>query len=207
MNLEEFQTQMSRLHATFGEKAYSNERTKLIYNALVKLSAKQFASIITHFLISFKTAPLPKDIIEAGMREYYRNVGIDDKFVRPENECHWCGDSGVNTLKKKIGGQKAFIRCHCEIGQKIFRGIRWEKFPMWNYSLSNIFERLSFDESEHKEWVPKKNKTPVLNQIQEKKGEVWELVMKWERTRKFSEGYWRDFYQDLEKSLSEGQNP
>lgn len=60
----EFQTQMQRLKAAFGEKGYTEERIKLIWQYVEKMNDLKLEKWVSHFIATSRTAPLPADFLE-----------------------------------------------------------------------------------------------------------------------------------------------
>jgi ABC-type Fe3+ transport system substrate-binding protein len=70
----EFDTQIIRLKDCFGERAYSNERVKLIWREVYQRTQKWMANSVDFFVSSRNTnqAPLPKDFADLAAAERER---------------------------------------------------------------------------------------------------------------------------------------
>lgn len=105
MNTNEFNLQMGRLFSLFGEKSFSNERLKMIWNFTSDLSANSFERIIDHMISNFRQTPLPKDFKEAAVGE--RNNFADLRSVPAIMSPDFKGDRGLQmVLERDYPGTK-----------------------------------------------------------------------------------------------------
>lgn len=65
MTDEQFTNQMHRLSSTFGANRFDPERTDLIKSFVLWMEFGDFAFMISNFISTFRSAPLPKDFKEA----------------------------------------------------------------------------------------------------------------------------------------------
>lgn len=77
MTQEQFEWQIKRLESTFGEKYFDVERLDLIRQHVMWMEMGDFAAIVSHFIATFKFAPLPKDFKEAMIQHRNQNSKSD----------------------------------------------------------------------------------------------------------------------------------
>lgn len=77
MTADDFNAEMQRLYSTFGEKAYTAERIKLIWGHWRDLPAQMFARVINKHIATSRQAPMPQDLIEAAHLERKRSFDRD----------------------------------------------------------------------------------------------------------------------------------
>lgn len=69
MTEEQFKFQLDRLVNSFGSKHFDLERIDLIRNEVLWMDLGLFSSIVSSFLSSMRSAPLPKDFREVSLKE------------------------------------------------------------------------------------------------------------------------------------------
>ncbi len=157
----EFDQQLERLSATYGEKAFSGERQQLIWHYVKTLPAHSFKVIVDRIIEQERYAPMPKLFKELAYKEKAR-LGIESpEWPRPvkpsaEADCHWCGDSGAVSLQRRPGTeswnryQSTIVRCSCRVGRSGPR--TWGE--QWNQRWDKGFFRVAQYPSGHGNWGP-----------------------------------------------------
>ncbi len=136
MKSDVFNTQMDRLKSVFGERAFTPERLKLIWQWTEFLADHQFSRIVSFFISSMKTPPLPADFRDAARKEKSSEPKYERDVTPTITTCGPCGDLGLLRLISKADGHTAFCRCNC------FTGMRetW-KLPMWTITMESLYSR------------------------------------------------------------------
>jgi hypothetical protein len=92
MTPPEFDVQMNRITATFGEgKVYNRERLALIWKAVNDLTAHSFSRIVDNFIASSRYAPLPKDFQEAAYAERKNSFNREVDGAARALDVPWAG--------------------------------------------------------------------------------------------------------------------
>lgn len=173
----QFNAQMGRLYSLFGEKAFSNERLKLIWNFTSDLDDNSFEHIVDHMVSNFRQIPLPKDFKEAAIAE--RNSKADYRNTAAVNgemkyDCLDCHDLGYMLLKSRADGKELLVRHKCAAGETNSISIPFFTRPMLDdYSLSEV----------PKNWFVPSDKSM--------KG-IWEKVNGWKNYIRMAENHWRE---------------
>lgn len=136
MTFQYFQEQMGRLRTEYGAKAFTPGREEIIYKAVRSLEPYQFEKICSHMISTQRIAPLPKDFVEAAMRERH-HTGQQAQSPPYVVVCEWCNDGGIIEVMHKLSGEEYFARCGCTFGRdSIHRSL--ERFE-WTGHMSNKF--------------------------------------------------------------------
>ncbi len=69
MNYDHFRAQMGKVARVFGEKYYTADRSKTIWNAVEHLSEAWFENLVNSMITTQRNAPLPIEFMEAAKRE------------------------------------------------------------------------------------------------------------------------------------------
>lgn len=141
MNESEFLLQIDRLKETYGEKIYSNERIKLIWNQLKHVPQKYFENCVSDIIASSPTAPmLPKlqESLSGKTDQIQESKKIEIEFLKEKSpECRYCGNTGI-IYAEEIGTiYEATFRCFCPVAEKI--GNNW---PIWSEQFSFRYEKI-----------------------------------------------------------------
>jgi len=72
MNQVEFDNQINRLRDCFGDRAYSDERAKLIWNSCQSFDTQWFRRLVDGMISTEKHAPLPAAFYDAASQERER---------------------------------------------------------------------------------------------------------------------------------------
>lgn len=150
---DQFRLQIDRMVDVWGEKAFSEQREHIIWEAIKPYEYGQVIAVVDDFIRNSRQSPLPSDFITAA-----RNMGRGKKDyalgeIKPQELaiCMDCGDSGFIRLSRKpqydswakwdIGSAP----CHCPRGwQLIEAGLR-RKQPIELGPQFNDFWRSSYD--------------------------------------------------------------
>lgn len=132
MNASHFDEQMKRLYSTFGEKSFSNERIRLIWNHVSDLPDNNFTRIVNHLLSTQRYAPLPKEFKEAAVAE--RKAMEGDKHSVPA--IMTSNFKGDGSLQKVLAGK--YDGC-----KNLFEAIELEKFRLKIKSSENEYNAMN----------------------------------------------------------------
>lgn len=91
MTQEAFKLQMDRLKGVYGERAYPEERLRLVFNAVKKMPDAWMENTANHFIGDLKQAPMLKDF-----------VGEIEDSKRRDREYTTGGISNPVTVLKKV---------------------------------------------------------------------------------------------------------
>lgn len=105
MTLEFYKTQMNRMIETFGEKSFSAERQKYIWERSRQMPEYAFQKICEHFISSFRAPPLPRDFVDS-IRTYEAKE-LKEKTRRMGSALNTLEESALKNsnfdLKKFVG--------------------------------------------------------------------------------------------------------
>lgn len=148
----EFDQAMSRLTLSFPQSSYSGERLKLIWEKCSWMTARSFERIVGNFIAGNRYAPLPKDFIDAAIKE--RQALGERKDMAPPTPiaCHWCNDGGVCEVMRKADGEEFFCRCGCQTGRDSIQ----QQLPQWSSSMESEFLRHAMFGQRAQRWMPDK---------------------------------------------------
>lgn len=79
MDLNHFSNELDRLSNTFGERAYGDERVKIIWREVQEFSNEWLTRIVDEFIGSHRLAPLMPEFREHISRERERLYAIDKR--------------------------------------------------------------------------------------------------------------------------------
>lgn len=186
MNPVEFDIEMGRLYGVFPRSNFSDERRKLIFYIVESLPASSFRRIVDHFIATFRQAPLPKDFIEAKVRENHNAPRQSGAYSpAPDPNCEKCYDSGILEIQHESGPDIYFCRCRCYAGHMTDH----TELPMWTYDLhAKEFKPLYSSEGRYKVWIPKDG----ISGLNEK-------VAIWKAQKKESLKFWRWWFEKRTK--------
>lgn len=157
LSIEEFEKQMGRLGRTYGPKAFTDERRKLMWRYVKDIPARSFALMVDRIIEQERYAPMPKIFKEMAWK-VKAELGIEipawPKKAKPSDEakCHWCGDSGSLFIETKpeFNFMHATIRCDCKAGR--YGPESWG--PCWSSSLRSTWFRIAIYPDGHGDWSP-----------------------------------------------------
>ena len=179
MRQEAFKKQMDRLVAVFGDKPFHQEKIKLIFGSVRSLPEDSFEAIVTHFLSTFRSAPLPKDFHEAAIKERNNMPKARSEDPVEEELCKWCLNSGLMEIHHKQSEKDYLVRCGCEEGAASIH----TKVPRWNKV--NMAEKFTAVLAKPKKWAPDKfDPDRPMRSLQDR---IELLAMKLELSRIFFE--------------------
>ncbi len=183
----EFDQEMARIYEVFKRTQYTAERTELIFKGLCNLPRESFRRIVTHFISTYKTAPLPKDFFEAAIRER-NHIGFKKESKPREIWCKKCNDSGVVNVLHKASKKRLFMHCDGiqENGTTCDDRNPWN-LPRWAPSLDTDFTFIPFFGEEALKWKPKKFSPARLEESLKDKVEEWKLMVR------VSEQFWIEY--------------
>jgi|GEM_PF-4418450 len=174
-----FKTKMSVIAAEFGGKPFTAERFRMIWHVLKDLPENSFSKIVNHFLSTFRQMPLPKDFIDAAIRERsgVKNRTFNDEGESREPQCQKCCDCGLFEVQQDRTKLIALVRCSCETGaNSIHRDLpRWDPFTMGRF-----FSPLHMGQnSRHLIWRPDipVNPRDIMGSLEEKM-KIWKLKIR-----------------------------
>ena len=116
----DFITQMDRVIEQFGIKAFSQERSRLIFREVQDITVFQFRKICDDFLMGSKWAPLPKDFREAATIPKRTNQEIEKNENREASASMYTSDELAIISKAMQQG----IDGNTEVMNKILRGLK-----------------------------------------------------------------------------------
>lgn len=108
----EFQTQMDRLHRTYGEKAYPKERMDAVWERVRGIPAAQFEKALTHLIGENFTPPSLSKITDA-LALFRTSDGALIHYATPAYSCEACEDRGFGFV-----GDTA-VKCVCPRGDRM----------------------------------------------------------------------------------------
>jgi hypothetical protein len=188
MTDEFFRSQLIRVSEQFGAKAITAERSRMIWHVTKDLHEGAFMRIVDHFLASFRYAPLPKDFIEAALRERagMSQARFQEQSSSREPQCNKCCDAGVFEVSHDMSGKIVFVRCSCDAGKDYYQC----DIPQWNaFKIGNEFTPLYMgDNQRYLIWKPDGGWKPGqgMSQLNEK-------TLMWKSKMKESREFWRTF--------------
>lgn len=120
MNIAEFTIQVDRLKDTFGDKAYSSERVKLLWDGVKYHPLDLFHRVVDQLILSHRQPPMISDIREC--------LAIERERCSPESKitetdwdqaahCDLCSDSGVFLCVQESTRCESAFRCQCRAGE------------------------------------------------------------------------------------------
>lgn len=175
----QFNIQMERLYAVFGEKSFTEQRNAITWKYVGGLPYTNFIKIIDHFIGSFRYAPLPEDFKIASISERRSMAGsIGIIYAVPDViKCRECDDLGilrVNHLRESI---EMLVRCVCNASPT-------DKLPIWNEKKSGdwIKSKCPIDWFKPKQNLPEDDNKALKV--------LWPFVESWKAKLKFAEEFW-----------------
>lgn len=109
MTLDQFKFQISRLESTFGERNFDTERLDLIMTSVMWMELGEFSKIVSHFIATFRSAPLPKDFKEAAMIQRHRAEKSQVRDSIPIFDENFKNEGLKNLLAKDYPGCKTLM--------------------------------------------------------------------------------------------------
>lgn len=121
MNHQEFSIQMDRLKDVYTDRPYSNERVKLIWREVSRLSGEAFSRIVDNLISSQRQPPMLTEIRDQIALERER-TSSEPKAVAMNWEasynCDFCRDLGIFVCTQGESLNFYAFRCHCEKGSQ-----------------------------------------------------------------------------------------
>lgn len=119
MDQSEFKTEIARLKKEYGDKAYGDERTNVLWAWAKKLSGKLFNLTVSEAIGNSSTAPLKNKLLE-----YYQEIRNKNPEIKSFPDCAYCGASGLVCDDQPL---PTAYRCRCEAGQTLAGKVKeWE---------------------------------------------------------------------------------
>lgn len=188
MTRHHFDRQMGRIYGVFSDKGFQDERLKAIWKVSEDLPELAFTKIVEHFISTFRQPPLPKDFIEAALRERtgMRQRSFEEASASREPGCQRCCDAGVHEIRHDMSGKIILVRCECDIGRDSFH----QDLPRWNaLKFGKDFTPLFMGHAERyliwkpdADWKPERGMTQLDEKIA-----IWKIVVNESRQ------FWRTF--------------
>jgi hypothetical protein len=113
----EFEEQKKRLEDNYGKKFTTGQLTIIIrfVNKILPLDAWEFERVVTHFIASKKSLPVPNDFLEAARSEVRRRQNHKPSTEERDPPDHpLCRDTGI--VWKLCDGIPIIHHCYCEKG-------------------------------------------------------------------------------------------
>lgn len=142
----EFNEQVNRLRSVYGDKAYPDERVRLLWREVGSLSSAWFESAVSGLIQSCRQAPLAHEfspMISDERERVYRKQKEKELVTREitSYSCEYCKDMGVFLCIKNDDRSVPYVfRCHCARGRSDLR----RKIP--HYTRESADEGLRFYE-------------------------------------------------------------
>lgn len=125
MTHESFNTQMRRLTSQFGEKAYGEERWKLIWNEISDLSPEWFRKTVDEMIGNSRLAPLVSEFRDLARQERLKRAKERTKtqtnvYDLDKYRCEYCDNVGIYFSYNNHDPNRSpyVFRCHCSIGRR-----------------------------------------------------------------------------------------
>lgn len=191
MNHLEFDKAMMRLGASFPNAQYSGERLKLIWEKCEFMPARSFERIVGNFVSGSRYAPLPKDFIDAAIKER-QHLGFAREIAPAAPiECDWCNDGLVMEIMRKDDGEEFFCRCECNLwphnSEKPRRWSSHTQLPIWAKEAERHFLPLKMFGERALRWKPPRGFDPRKPE-ESLKG----MVERWQLKMRKSEQMWAE---------------
>lgn len=135
---EQFALQIDRLIDVWGDKAFSEQREYLIWEAVDGLQYAQVIALVDGFIRSSRNAPLPQDFIAAASEFESKKLRYMLGEEKPIDEaaCKDCLDSGFIRLTRRTEYAKWAVYssgsapCHCFRGKDLIAAGKRRKRPI-----------------------------------------------------------------------------
>ena len=111
MEQSEFKTEIARLKKEYGDKAYGDERTNVLWAWAKKLSGKLFNLTVSEAIGNSSTAPLKNKLLE-----YYQEIRNKNPEIKSFPDCAYCGASGLVCDDQPL---PTAYRWKCQAGQTL----------------------------------------------------------------------------------------
>jgi len=177
MTREQYARQMQRMTDCFGDKTLNSERVNYIWSHVKDLHDNDLARIVSRFIETMRTCPMPTHFIEESKKARYRQkkwVGEQATIEEHSINCAHCFDTGLCFIKPKDPNlSRVVLYCHCEKGNEEFKQDP-ESMPQMtlNYRKSILKYPLSL-------FVPKSEK------------QMGEIIGKLSKLKADSKAYWK----------------
>jgi hypothetical protein len=102
MNFSEFSTQIDRLRDCFGDKSFSEERTKMVWRSVQSLGSAWFTQVVDGMIATSKFAPLPSDFFEFASLERERLWQLE-KHQSAEDAKEFMATYGTEEIQQVAG--------------------------------------------------------------------------------------------------------
>lgn len=139
MDNSEFRKHVDRLKDQYGERMYSSERLKGIWDAVEHLSEREWDRVVTDLIASCLQPPLLQKIREAIEPYKHRIRQEREQWVarlkNDEPRCALCGNSGAIQADRRGTIYSTTFRCPCAVGDAI--GNNWE---IWSEARRHTYE-------------------------------------------------------------------
>jgi hypothetical protein len=121
--------QIDRLVDTYGDKAFSDQRVHLIWEAVEHLDYANVITLVDAFIRSEKNPPLPADFATAAreFRPQGKRYALGEIQPREIARCWDCGDSGfLQFTNQRCSGS---CPCHCIRGEQLIEAGKRMRSP------------------------------------------------------------------------------
>lgn len=119
MTEEFFKIQIERLRAEYSERAYGQERVRVIWSWARKLNADLFKQTVSEAIGNCSTAPMKFKLVE-----FYAEVRAKNPGVRTRIECVYCDGYGWIPDTQPLPN---VYRCRCHAGDQMLATVaQWK---------------------------------------------------------------------------------
>lgn len=119
MTKEFFMIQINRLRAEYSEKAYGEQRVKVIWEWAKRLNQNLFEQAVSESIGNCSTAPM-----KFKLAEFYSEVRAKNPGVRTRIECVYCDGYGWIPDDKPL---PSVYRCRCQAGNQMLATVaQWK---------------------------------------------------------------------------------
>ena len=109
MTQQEFQSQVERLKSVYGDRAYPDERVKLLWSAAGSLPGDWFRRTVDSLISDFQEAiGAERERVWRSQKAAQLSAKVMD-FAR----CSWCGGNGVVLARRKDDHTPWAFKCRC----------------------------------------------------------------------------------------------
>lgn len=120
MLINQYQAQVNRLNETYGNKAYGEERARLLWDKVSHLEEWQFRKTIDHIISECIHAPMVSKVFEISKQftssKDSRDVALEKARRESMKWCNACGKDGHISAKLKNDGGSFNFLCLCPHG-------------------------------------------------------------------------------------------
>lgn len=129
MKYEKFEAQTKRLRSAYTDKAFNNERIKLIWSHVKNRDATWFERLVDRVIEKERYAPMPGYFAEEA-----RKFRPDEKAEGQSWGCLKCKEGNGILLKYSNTGSPWAFRCLCDAGKSLG--------PQFNYFNQQVWDAI-----------------------------------------------------------------